>query len=285
MADPRTLLAARLQTAVAAAFGADFAGVDAMVRRSERADYQADLAMGLAKTLKRAPRQVAEAVVAKLDLGGHLRARRDRRPRVHQSHADRRTFLEREVGALARDSRLGVPARGAPRQGGHRLLRAERREGDARRPPAHDDHRRRARPHARVPRSRGRAAEPRRRLGYAVRHADRASGRPRSRVTRAARIRDVNRAQRVLSQRAREVRQRSRVRGARAPARRAAAGRRRAHARAVAGAGRHLEAPLQRDLREARRAAARRGPPRRELLQPDAARRSRTSSSGAAWRG
>src|SRR5687768_17815080 len=33
-----------------------------------RADFQADLAMGLAKVLKRPPRQVAEAVVAAADL-------------------------------------------------------------------------------------------------------------------------------------------------------------------------------------------------------------------------
>ena len=90
MADPRILLAARLQTAVAAAFGSDAAGVEATVRRSERADYQADLAMGLAKALKRAPRQVAEAIVAKLDLDGDLRTRRDRRPRIHQPHSGSR---------------------------------------------------------------------------------------------------------------------------------------------------------------------------------------------------
>ena len=65
--DPRTVLGARLQSAVAKAFGAEHASVDPMVRRSERADFQADLAMGLAKTLKRAPRQVAEAVVAAAD--------------------------------------------------------------------------------------------------------------------------------------------------------------------------------------------------------------------------
>lgn len=68
MADPRNLLTERLKAAVVAAFGAEHAGIDPMVRRSERADYQADLAMGLGKALKRAPREVAAAVVAKLDL-------------------------------------------------------------------------------------------------------------------------------------------------------------------------------------------------------------------------
>ena len=68
VSDPRGVLAARLQRAVAQAFGADYADVDAMVRRSDRADFQADLAMGLAKALKRPPRQVAEAVTAAADL-------------------------------------------------------------------------------------------------------------------------------------------------------------------------------------------------------------------------
>jgi arginyl-tRNA synthetase len=66
--DPRAALAGRLQNAVATAFGAEYASVDPMVRRSERADFQADLAMGLAKTLKRPPRQVAESVVAAADV-------------------------------------------------------------------------------------------------------------------------------------------------------------------------------------------------------------------------
>ncbi len=108
MADPRTLLAARLQTAVAAAFGSDAAGVEAMVRRSERADYQADLAMGLAKTLKRAPRQVAEAVVAKLDLEGICEKVEIAGPGfINLTLAPE--FLAKEVSALARDLRLGVP--------------------------------------------------------------------------------------------------------------------------------------------------------------------------------
>jgi arginyl-tRNA synthetase len=108
MADPRNLLAERLKTAVVAAFGAEHAGVDPMVRRSERADYQADLAMGLAKTVKRAPRDVAAAVVAKLDLKGVCERVEVAGPGfVNLTLA--RVFLEREVQALARDARLGVP--------------------------------------------------------------------------------------------------------------------------------------------------------------------------------
>ena len=108
MADPRNLLAARLRTAVVASLGADFAAVDPMVRRSERADYQADLAMGLAKGLKRAPQDVASAVVAKLDVQRICERVEVAGPGFINFTLER-GFLEHEVGALARDARLGVP--------------------------------------------------------------------------------------------------------------------------------------------------------------------------------
>ncbi|HEX5049487.1 MAG TPA: arginine--tRNA ligase [Gammaproteobacteria bacterium] len=108
MADPRLLLAERLTAAVAAAFGPDFAGTDPMVRRSERADYQADLAMGLAKQLKRAPRQVAEAVVANLDVADVCERVEIAGPGFINLTLAKR-FVEREAAALASDRTLGVP--------------------------------------------------------------------------------------------------------------------------------------------------------------------------------
>src|SRR5262245_29280918 len=106
--EPRVVLAARLQAAVGKAFGAEHAAVDPMVRRSERADFQADLAMGLAKTLKKPPRQVAEAVVAAADLG-------DLCDRVEIAGPGfinltvKAAFLERSLATIARDERLGLP--------------------------------------------------------------------------------------------------------------------------------------------------------------------------------
>jgi arginyl-tRNA synthetase len=106
--DLRAVVGARLQAAVAKAFGAEHAGVDPMVRRSERADLQADLAMGLAKALKRAPRQVAEAVVGAAELG-------DLCERVEIAGAGfinltlKAEFLESSLAAVAGDERLGVP--------------------------------------------------------------------------------------------------------------------------------------------------------------------------------
>lgn len=108
MSDPRALLAERLQRAVEAAFGAEHAAADPMVRRSERAEYQADLAMGLAKTVKRAPRQVAEAVVAKLDLAGICDKVEIAGPGFINLTLTS-VFLERCAAELAADRRLGVP--------------------------------------------------------------------------------------------------------------------------------------------------------------------------------
>lgn len=66
MSDPRALLDAAFRDALARAFGEAHADVDPMVRRSQFADYQVNAALGLAKTLKRAPREVAAGLVAML---------------------------------------------------------------------------------------------------------------------------------------------------------------------------------------------------------------------------
>lgn len=102
------MIADRLQGAVAKAFGAEHASVDAMVRRSERADYQADLAMGLAKALKRPPRQVAEAVVAAADLADVCERVEIAGPGFINLTL-RREFLEHILTSAAADERLGVP--------------------------------------------------------------------------------------------------------------------------------------------------------------------------------
>src|SRR5687768_2503413 len=65
---PETELSLRVAAAAARAFGPEYAAIDAMVRRSDRTDFQANLAMGLAKRMKKAPRAVAEALVAALDV-------------------------------------------------------------------------------------------------------------------------------------------------------------------------------------------------------------------------
>jgi arginyl-tRNA synthetase len=55
---PLQELAERFHQAVARAFGPEHAAIDPLVRRSDRADFQANLAMSLGKSLKRPPRDV-----------------------------------------------------------------------------------------------------------------------------------------------------------------------------------------------------------------------------------
>lgn len=64
--DPVDLLAKRFVEAIVAAFGAEFADVDPLVRAAQNpqfGDFQSNAAMGLAKRLGRNPREVAAAIV------------------------------------------------------------------------------------------------------------------------------------------------------------------------------------------------------------------------------
>jgi arginyl-tRNA synthetase len=66
MTDPQHALAQLMSGALAAAFGPDYADADPVIRPSQFADYQANVALPLAKRLNRPPREVAT------ELAGHL---------------------------------------------------------------------------------------------------------------------------------------------------------------------------------------------------------------------
>ncbi|HET8971114.1 MAG TPA: arginine--tRNA ligase, partial [Candidatus Nanopelagicales bacterium] len=68
MSDPQTVLAERLEHALMAAFGPELAGTDPVIRPSQFADFQANVALALAKQLGRPPREVATAIVAVLEV-------------------------------------------------------------------------------------------------------------------------------------------------------------------------------------------------------------------------
>ncbi|MCC6647080.1 MAG: arginine--tRNA ligase, partial [Polyangiaceae bacterium] len=70
--DPQLVLAPRFQAAIAAAFGDEHRDADPMLRASDRADLQANVAMGLAKRVGQPPRKVAEAILSRLDAGDVL---------------------------------------------------------------------------------------------------------------------------------------------------------------------------------------------------------------------
>lgn len=108
--DPLLVLESLVRTATVAAFGPEYADVDPLVKRSDRADFQADLALGLAKRTKKAPRAVAEAIVAQIDV--------EKSPILEKIEIAGPGFLNLSVRAsyladattrALADERLGVP--------------------------------------------------------------------------------------------------------------------------------------------------------------------------------
>jgi arginyl-tRNA synthetase len=65
---PELTLRSRLKSALSRAFGAEYEDTDPLLRRSDRAHYQVNVAMSLGKALRRPPRDVAQALLAELDL-------------------------------------------------------------------------------------------------------------------------------------------------------------------------------------------------------------------------
>ncbi|MFE3451116.1 arginine--tRNA ligase [Nonomuraea sp. NPDC059194] len=66
MTDPQIVLTERVQQALARAFGPEHADADPLIRPSQFADFQANVAMSLAKRLRRAPREVAQEIADQL---------------------------------------------------------------------------------------------------------------------------------------------------------------------------------------------------------------------------
>ena len=68
MPHPELLLRTRLKSALSRAFGAEHQDTDPLLRRSDRAHYQVNVAMSLGKALRQPPHDVAQALLAELDL-------------------------------------------------------------------------------------------------------------------------------------------------------------------------------------------------------------------------
>ena len=67
MSDLYAALKSKLQQAIQNSFGDDYQEVDPLLRPTQDAkfgDFQANVAMSLAKSLKRKPRDIAEAICA-----------------------------------------------------------------------------------------------------------------------------------------------------------------------------------------------------------------------------
>jgi arginyl-tRNA synthetase len=113
MADPLLTLEPAFRAAIAAAFGPEHAGVDPALRRSDRADFQANAALGLRKQLGGAPRDIAAKIVEHLDLRGVAE-------RVEIAGAGfinvtlEADYLSRALREIAADPALGVTPAAEP---------------------------------------------------------------------------------------------------------------------------------------------------------------------------
>ncbi|MEQ9319875.1 MAG: arginine--tRNA ligase, partial [Polyangiaceae bacterium] len=113
MFDPQTTLRERFATALVATFGDEVAGTDPLVRVSDRADYQANVAMSLAKRLKQPPRKVAEALVEKLDLDDLAEEVTIAGPGFINVTLNK-SFVGAKAGAQLADERVGVAKAAEP---------------------------------------------------------------------------------------------------------------------------------------------------------------------------
>jgi arginyl-tRNA synthetase len=113
MADPQEVLAARVRTALAAAFGAEYASTDPVIRPSAFADYQANVALPLAKQLGRPPREVAADITGHLEVADVCDTAEVSGPGFI-NFSLRRDWIAGEAAALLGDPRLGVPSADPP---------------------------------------------------------------------------------------------------------------------------------------------------------------------------
>lgn len=98
----------RFERALVAAYGEDYAGTDPVIRPSQYADLQANVALALAKRVGAPPREVAQRIVADLDLAGIAAEPEISGPGfVNVRLAD--DWVSTQVTTLAQDPRLGVP--------------------------------------------------------------------------------------------------------------------------------------------------------------------------------
>ncbi len=235
MADPQQVLAQRVHDAIVASFGPDYGDADPVIRPSSFADFQANVALPLGKRLGRPPREVAAELASRLDVADVCEPPEVSGPGFINFRL-RDEWIADQASRMLDDPRLGLEPVAQPADGGGGVLLAQHRQGDARRAPAHDHRRGRHRARAGVRRPPRDQGQPRRRLGHAVRHADRVPARRGRGLARGGAA--AHRPERLLPGRPAQVRLRPGVRGPGQEAGGGAAGRRPGHAAAVAGARR-----------------------------------------------
>jgi arginyl-tRNA synthetase len=111
--DPIADLRSLVRAAVKAAFGDIAATIEIAVRRSEFADYQADVALLLARSLRRSPKEVASAIVEGLPLGPEIEKCEVSGPGFINFWC-RPDYLAAQLSRMHEDARLGVDAAATP---------------------------------------------------------------------------------------------------------------------------------------------------------------------------
>jgi len=111
-------LKSKVQQALVAAFGADLAEVDPMLVPASNpkfGDYQANLALPLAKRLGQQPRAIAQAIVAQLDVSDICDQPEIAGPGFINLRL-KPAYLEAQLSAMQADSRLGVEVTKNPKR-------------------------------------------------------------------------------------------------------------------------------------------------------------------------
>jgi arginyl-tRNA synthetase len=116
--DLQALLVSRFDQALVAAFGPELAGTDPVLVPTSNpkfGDYQANLALPLAKRLGQPPRAIAEAIVAQLDLADLCEPLEIAGPGFINLKLQA-SFTDRQINAMNADPRLGVPLASPPQR-------------------------------------------------------------------------------------------------------------------------------------------------------------------------
>ena len=111
MASILSILSQRFQTALACAFGDSYAGVDPVLGVSTQpkfGDYQANVALPLAKRLQQSPREVAQAIIDALDVSDLCEPPSVAGPGFINLTL-KPSYLEQWLSQIESDPQLGVP--------------------------------------------------------------------------------------------------------------------------------------------------------------------------------
>ena len=111
-------LTTQLDRAIVAALGDDYAGTDPILVLSSNpkfGDYQANMAMGLAKKLGQSPRNIAQSIVDNLDVAAVCEVPQIAGPGFI-NFTVKPSYLATQLQAIQSDSRLGVPVAEQPQR-------------------------------------------------------------------------------------------------------------------------------------------------------------------------